>query len=86
MSINIGGRHAQLKAREFALAEFLYNNRNRIVTKNEIFDAVWGDSFFSDGTLNVHIRRIREKIEQDPNDPQIIKTVWGTGYIMEISE
>lgn len=86
MSINIGGRHVQLKAREFALAEFLYNNRNKIVTKNEIFDAVWGDSFFSDGTLNVHIRRLREKIEEDPNDPKIIKTIWGTGYIMEIDE
>jgi len=84
MSITIDGKKIALKAREFALAEFLYEHRNTIVTKNEIFDAVWGDSFYSDGTLNVHIRRLREKIEEDPNDPKYIKTIWGTGYMMEI--
>ena len=84
MSITVGGRKVALKAREFALAEYLYEHRNTIVTKNEIFEAVWGDSFYSDGTLNVHIRRLREKIEEDPNDPQYIKTIWGTGYMMEI--
>lgn len=84
MSITIDGNKIQLKAREFALVEYLYEHRNTIVTKNEIFEAVWGDAFYSDGTLNVHIRRIREKIEKDPNDPQYIKTIWGTGYIMEM--
>ena len=84
MSITINGNKITLKAREYALAEYLYNNRNTIVTKDQIFEAVWGDSFYSDGTLNVHIRRLREKIEDDPNDPKIIKTIWGTGYMMEI--
>ena len=84
MSITIDGNRIQLKAREFALVEYLYEHRNTIVTKNEIFEAVWGDDFYSDGTLNVHIRRVREKIEKDPNDPQYIKTIWGTGYIMEM--
>ena len=86
MSVTLDGRRVQLKAREFALMEYLYEHRNTIVTKNEIFEAVWGDSFYSDGTLNVHIRRLREKIEKDPNDPQYIKTIWGTGYILEIGE
>ena len=86
MSVTLDGRKVQLKAREFALMEYLYEHRNTIVTKNEIFEAVWGDSFYSDGTLNVHIRRLREKIEKDPNDPQYIKTIWGTGYILEIGE
>ncbi|MCR5593754.1 MAG: response regulator transcription factor [Saccharofermentans sp.] len=84
MSFIINGRKIALKAREFALAQYLYDNRNSIVTKDQIFEAVWGDSFYSDGTLNVHIRRLREKIEEDPNNPQIIKTIWGTGYMMEI--
>ncbi|MBP5655279.1 MAG: response regulator transcription factor [Clostridiales bacterium] len=84
MSVNIDGRHIQLKAREFALIKYLYEHKNSIVSKNDIFEAVWGDSFYSDGTLNVHIRRLREKIEEDPNNPKYIKTIWGTGYILEI--
>ena len=84
MSVTIDGNKVQLKAREFALMDYLYQHRNTIVTKNEIFEAVWGDSFYSDGTLNVHIRRLREKIEADPNDPKYIKTIWGTGYILEM--
>ena len=84
MSVTIDGRKIQLKAREFALMEYLYEHRNTIVTKNDIFEAVWGDSFFSDGTLNVHVRRLREKIEKDPNDPHYIKTIWGTGYMLEM--
>lgn len=84
MSVTIDGKKISLKAREFALMEYLYEHKNTIVTKNDIFDAVWGDSFFSDGTLNVHIRRLREKIEEDPNDPKYIKTIWGTGYMLEI--
>ena len=84
MSVNIDGKHIQLKAREFALIKYLYEHKNAIVSKNDIFEAVWGDSFFSDGTLNVHIRRLREKIEEDPNNPKYIKTIWGTGYMLEI--
>ena len=64
--------------------ERLYKYKNTIVTKDKLFEEVWGDSFFSDGTLNVHIRKLREKLEENPNDPQIIKTVWGTGYILEL--
>ena len=86
MSFVKDGVKIPLKAREFALLKYLYDNCNKIVSKDEIFKEVWGDSFFSDGTLNVHIRRLREKIENDPNEPELIKTVWGTGYIMEIPE
>jgi len=84
MSVTIDGKKIQLKAREFALMDYLYEHKNTIVTKNDIFEAVWGDSFYSDGTLNVHIRRLREKIEEDPNDPRYIKTIWGTGYMLEM--
>ena len=84
MSAILDGNRIILKAKEFALLKCLYEHKNVIVTKEQLFDEVWGDSFYSDGTLNVHIRKLREKLEKDPNNPEIIKTVWGTGYILEI--
>lgn len=72
-----------LKAKEFALLKCLYEHRGTIVTKERLFLSVWGDAFYSDGTLNVHIRRLREKLEDDPSDPRLIKTIWGTGYMLE---
>ena len=84
LSVTVNGRNIRLKAKEFELLECLYERKNTIVTKQELFEKVWGDSFYSDGTLNVHIRKLREKIEETPNEPQLIKTVWGTGYILEI--
>ena len=83
MSCTVEGRVVNLKSKEFALLSCLYEHRNTIVTKEKLFDEVWGDSFYSDSTLNVHIRRLREKIEEDPNEPKFIKTIWGTGYILE---
>jgi two-component system response regulator RegX3 len=86
MSCTVEGRTVSLKSKEFALLSCLYEHKNTIVTKEKLFDEVWGDSFYSDSTLNVHIRRLREKIESDPNEPKYIKTVWGTGYILETGE
>ena len=83
MSCMVEGRTVSLKSKEFSLLSCLYAHKNTIVTKEKLFDEVWGDSFYSDSTLNVHIRRLREKIESDPNEPKYIKTVWGTGYILE---
>ena len=84
MSVMVRGEHIPLKAREYALLEALYKHKNSIVSKDRLFEEVWGDGYYSDGTLNVHIRKLREKIEEDPNDPAFIKTVWGTGYILEL--
>ena len=84
MSVVLNGRRIPLKAKEFALLKALYDHKNTIVTKDQLFEEVWGDSFYGDGTLNVHIRKLREKMEQDPNNPEYIKTVWGTGYILEV--
>ncbi len=86
MSAVINGNSIPLKAKEYALLECLYNHKNTIVKKETLFDEVWGDVFFSDSTLNVHIRKLREKLEENPNDPNLIKTVWGTGYFLEIKE
>ena len=84
MSAVMNGKHIPLKAKEFALLKVLYDNKNTIVTKDRLFNEVWGDSFYGDGTLNVHIRKLREKLEKDANNPDYIKTVWGTGYILEL--
>ena len=84
MSVILNGERIMLKAKEFALLNTLYKHRNTIVTKDKLFEEVWGDTFYSDGTLNVHVRKLREKLEEDPNDPKMIKTIWGTGYILEI--
>lgn len=80
----LDGRRIELKAKEFKLLQCLFENRNTIVSKEQLFAKVWKDAFFGDGTLNVHIRRLREKLEEDPGEPRLIKTVWGTGYLLEI--
>ena len=82
--IYVEGQEVLLKNKEYNLFAYLYNNRNKVISKEELFANIWGDEFFSDGTLNVHIRKIREKIERNPNEPKYIKTVWGIGYMLEL--
>ena len=86
MSCTVDGRTVSLKSKEFALLSCLYAHKNTIVPKEQLFVEVWGDAFYTDSTLNVHIRRLREKIESDPNEPKYIKTIWGTGYILETDQ
>lgn len=75
-----------LKAMEYKMLLYLLENRGRVVTKEEFLSNVWEDSFIGEGTLPVHIRHLREKIEINPNEPQIIRTVWGVGYIIGSAE
>jgi len=81
--IYLDGKPLDLTNMEYKLLKYLMENEGRIINKNELFDNVWNDNFTGDGTLNVHIRKLREKIERDPNEPRIIKTVWGMGYVYE---
>lgn len=76
----IDNKGIKLTSLEYKLLSYLINNPNRLITKNELFDNVWNDKFVSDGTLNVHIRKIRELIEEDPNNPNYIITIWKEGY------
>lgn len=85
-NIFLDGQKIELKAMEYKLLSYLVKNQNRIISKDEIFRSVWEDSITGDNTLNVHIRHLREKIEDNPNDPRYIKTVWGTGYVFKGSE
>ncbi|MFP3390821.1 response regulator transcription factor [Brevibacillus sp. SIMBA_040] len=67
--------------REFSLLEFLASHPNRVFSKNELFERIWGmDSSGDIATVTVHVRKLREKIEIDPSNPQYIETVWGAGY------
>ena len=77
------GEKTPLKAMEFRLLVYMLNNRNRIIKKEEFFEKIWNTEFVGDVTLNVHIRHLREKIEEDASNPKYIKTVWGSGFILE---
>lgn len=83
MTVLKNGRKIPLKAMEYKLLAYLVKNKSRVLQKDEIFQKVWEDSVTGDNTLNVHIRHLREKIEENPNDPRYIKTVWGVGYVFE---
>lgn len=75
-----GGHPVRLTALECKLLFYLMKHENRVVSKKELFENVWEDKFTGDGTLNVHIRKIREAIEKNPGRPEYISTVWGDGY------
>lgn len=67
--------------REFELLKFLAMNPNRVFSKEELFEKIWGYDYIGDSaTVMVHINRIREKIEDDSKNPKILETVWGAGY------
>lgn len=78
--VSVQGNTVRLTSLEFKLLSYLIKNENRVVSKQELFEKVWEDKFTGDGTLNVHIRKIREAIEKDPGRPEYIVTVWGDGY------
>lgn len=76
-----GERELQLRFKEFELLSLLVNSAGEVVTRAEIFDKVWGTDWLGDmRTLDVHIRWLREKIEDDPGDPRYIQTVRSVGY------
>ena len=79
-TVELSGEQKKLTSMEFSLLCYLIENPNRLITKTELFDNVWKDKFTSDGTLNVHIRKLREAIESDPKNPSRIVTVWKEGY------
>ncbi|MCL2150046.1 MAG: response regulator transcription factor [Dehalococcoidia bacterium] len=86
MSVHLNGQKIRMKTMEYKLLAYLSSHKNSVVSKDQIFRQVWGDSITSDNTLNVHIRHLREKIEANPREPRYIKTVWGTGYVFEVPE
>ena len=75
-------KNIELKRKEFDLLYFFYSNKNRVFSRDELLNKVWGIDFFGDDrTVDVHIRRIREKLGED-KESSIIKTIFGVGYVM----
>jgi two-component system response regulator VanR len=82
--VAVNGRSVKLTPTEFAILRLLVSHPGRVFSAEEIFRRVWVDRYYdSNNTVMVHIRKIREKTEEDPGHPTIIKTVWGVGYKIE---
>lgn len=82
--VTVDGKDIPLQAREFELLRCLALHPRQVFTKELLFEQVWGEEYLGDpNTLSVHIRRLREKIEEDPAHPRYLKTIWGVGYKFE---
>jgi two-component system response regulator RegX3 len=83
--VTLSGNPLTLPLKEFELLELLMENVNRVLTRGQIIDRVWGSNYFGDTkTLDVHIKRLRSKVEEDPARPKYIQTVRGLGYKLEV--
>lgn len=84
-TVSVEGKSVSMPLKEFDLLEFLLRNAGRVVTRGQLIDRVWGSDYFGDTkTLDVHIKRIREKIERVPSQPVLLVTVRGLGYRFEV--
>jgi two-component system response regulator RegX3 len=82
--VSINGADVAFPLKEFELLEFLVRNSGRVLTRSQLIDRVWGSDYFGDTkTLDVHVKRLRAKIEVDPANPVFIQTVRGLGYKFE---
>ena len=83
--VEVDGEQVKLTATEYKIVNLLINNLNRVFSAEEIYERVWEDNigYAVENTVMVHIRRIREKIELNPKEPEYLKVVWGIGYKME---
>lgn len=80
----LSGKPVELTAKEFDLLWKLVSHPSQVFSRSQLLEQIWGYDFEGDGnTVNVHIRRLREKLEKDPSSPERIKTVWGIGYKFE---
>lgn len=78
------GVEVKLTVKEFEILSLLVKNKDKVFSKERIYESVWGEEAIGEEKIiNVHIRRIREKIEEDSNNPKFIKTIWGIGYKFE---
>jgi DNA-binding response OmpR family regulator len=75
------GKLLNLTSKEFEILRIFVKNQNRVFTKSKLYELVWNNNYYGDeNVINVHIRRLRKKIEENPSQPEYIKTLWGIGY------
>lgn len=80
-SILVKGQTVNLTSKEFHILKLFMTNQSRVFTKEQIYNCIWKDDYYgNENVINVHIRRLREKIEEHPSNPQYIHTIWGIGY------
>ncbi len=85
MTVQVQGRIVTTTTREFRLLEYLATHRGRVLTRDQLLDAVWRETpFVTPRSIDVYVRRLREKIEPDPHHPQYLKTLRGIGYRFEV--
>ncbi|MFJ8529853.1 response regulator transcription factor [Bacillus sp. NPDC094106] len=78
-------KQLKLTLKEFEILKLFVKNQNRVFTKAQIYNLIWNEEYYGDdNVINVHMRRLREKIEDDPSNPEYIKTLWGIGYKLEV--
>lgn len=83
-TVSVSGQPVAMPLKEFELLEFLMRNAGRVLTRGQLMDRIWGSNYVGDGkTLDVHIKRIRTKIEADPANPVLLTTIRGLGYRFE---
>ena len=83
--VSVDGEHISLPLKEFELLDILLRNSGRVLTRGMLIDRVWGSDYVGDGkTLDVHVKRLRAKLEKDPANPEHLVTVRGLGYKFEI--
>ncbi|ALS27640.1 two-component system response regulator [Paenibacillus sp. 32O-W] len=83
--VTVNGEEVPLTGKEYDLLLYMASHPNRVFEKHELFERVWGmDSAGDIATVTVHIRRLREKIEMEPSNPQYIETIWGVGYRFKV--
>ncbi|MDT4939419.1 MAG: two-component system, OmpR family, response regulator RegX3, partial [Pseudonocardiales bacterium] len=83
-TVSVAGKDTPMPLKEFELLEVLLRNAGRVLTRGQLIDRVWGADYYGDTkTLDVHIKRIRSRIEQTPSEPTMLVTVRGLGYRFE---
>ena len=84
-TVEKNGKSLKLTLKEFEILKLFVKNQNRVFTKAQIYTLIWNEEYYGDdNVINVHMRRLREKIESDPSNPEYIKTLWGIGYKLEV--
>ena len=82
--VYIAGREIRLTSKEFDILELMITNQNKVYSRDALLKIIWGEDYPGDvRTVDVHVRRLREKIEANPSEPKYVHTKWGTGYYFQ---